>query len=510
MKLLGFELNKRSDGVYLRRLPKPSRTMARSGFTAAMPSDMLSTWTTSGYPINAHLKRWLPALQARCREQGMNNPHANKFFKLATGNIIGPNGIILQSRVVNRDGTADKFASQAVEAAWKEWCHEENCSMSGTLDFIGIQNNFIHGLAEDGEAIWMKVQGKAAGDWRFALHRIDPGLLDIALNEPERNGIRIVMGVEMNRWNRPIAYHLKKGDDDTYDGTNPWSTRHQRVPAELIYHGFLRERPNQVRGVPWLAPPLLRMKILDAYVESALHNARHGANKFGFITTKDGEGLPETISPLTGEQVMDASIGSWFNLAEGQAVEGWKPDYPHQQFPDFVKAALESIGAGLNLYYPSISGNIQGVNLSALRGFLREERDYWKAMQGFASRGFLRWVFHGFLPVALAQKRIVVKGNPLSLEYEDKYLRHQWQGRRWDHTEPLKDVQAHTISREQLFKSRSMIIREMGYDPEEVFEDIAREEALLKDMNLTAPTLKPVAVMEDEDAEQGKNPQGAA
>jgi len=506
MNLFGWHLHRKNSGLYLRRTPKSVQKnrpfTRRRGMDAAKVSDLYSAWGRTPEPINVSLKSGLRAVRARCRNEGINNPYADKFLNLVKNNVVGSLGMLLQSQVVNGDGTIDKAARRAIEKAWREYGHEENISMSGTLDSVAIQKAYMHAVAEDGETLWMVQYGKVAGPWGIAFHQLDPELLDIELHKDLPGGKRIRLGIEIDRYNRPLAYYLRAGQGDYYDQVTPGGRRHQRIPAELIYHGFLRERVNQLRGVPWMASSLTRMRMLDAYEEAAVIAARIGAAKVGFIKKPLGEegALGDEVDPVTGDQIMNAEDGSWFTLQPGDEVGGWNPDYPHSQFDVFVKAVLRGLGAGIHVDYPTISGDLSDVNFGSMRGGMNETRETWKGLHGFLGRGFLRWMYRKWLPVALAKHRIMAGDGPLSLSYEDKYHPINFQGKIFPWVDPLKDTQSHLIHQNERWRSRREIVLDLtGRDFSEVLEEIEEEEKDMKDKKIAPIKSAPIPVKEDED-----------
>lgn len=500
MRILGWEIIKRNDGRYLRRSARhPSKLAMRSGFKAAESSLLLSKWSKQPIPINEHLKNELTTLRARSRVESINNPYHKRFVGLARNNVVGPNGVVFQSRVTNRDGTPDQAARKAIEESFARWCEPANCTMSGTLDFIAVQNCHIGTVAEDGEALWMLVYGKQAGEFGVALHQVDIDLLDIELNYDLKDGNRIRLGIEIDQWNRPQAYYLKASEYSEHPWVGPSRQKYQRVPAGLMFHDFLRERPNQLRGVPWGAAALVRLRQLDAYEDAAVVAARIGAGKMGAITSPSGEYAgEEEADPVTGDAIMSAEPGSWFNLEPGQEIQSWDPTYPHEQFGDFVKAQLRGGSAAYNVDYPSLSGDLEGVNFSSIRAGVLETREGWKALQGWMARGFLTWVYRNWLEAALAKEMIIVPGRTgqgaLSIENEEKYRRCVWQGRRWAWVDPLKDMQAAKMAIDERLRSRSEVMRDMtGRDADDVWSEIEADESTLAKKKIPAVAAAPAA-----------------
>jgi len=92
------------------------------------------------------------------------------------------------------------------------------------------------------------------------------------------------MGVEIDDWQRPVAYWFSSAEGDYYYA----GRRYTRIPAAEIIHAYLPFRAGAWRGVPWNATALVRLHMLDGYEDAALVNARAGANNVGFFLTEDG------------------------------------------------------------------------------------------------------------------------------------------------------------------------------------------------------------------------------
>jgi capsid protein len=85
---------------------------------------------------------------------------------------------------------------------------------------------------------------------------------------------------------------------------------------------------------------------------------------------------------------------------------------------------------------------------------------------------------------------------PFTADSLDRYHSVYWQGRRWAWVDPQKEVAASVEAITNKIKSRTRVIAETGEDIEDVFDEIAAEEALAKEkkINLTAaakPDKKP-------------------
>ena len=77
-----------------------------------------------------------------------------------------------------------------------------------------------------------------------------------------------------------------------------------RVPADRVLHLFERLRPGQVRGVPWFAPVMLKLRDLDAYDEAELVRKKIEACFAAFVTgVQDEETLGKARTEADGARI---------------------------------------------------------------------------------------------------------------------------------------------------------------------------------------------------------------
>lgn len=231
---------------------------------------------------------------------------------------------------------------------------------------------------------------------------------------------------------------------------------------------------------------LLRLKHLGAYEEAAVVAANVGAAKMGFFTTPDGDGasLADGVD-AGGELMQEATPGHFGVLPEGTTFNSFDPQYPHEQFGAFVKASLRGIASGVNVSYNSLGNDLEGVNYSSLRAGVLEERDSWMTLQSWMVESFLEPLFADWLAAALLAGTVrTVRGAPISADKLEKFNVPQWQGRRWQWVDPLKDVEANIAAVNAGLKSRREVIQEQGRDIEEVWRDLQSEQDKAKQMGL--------------------------
>ena len=507
-----------------KREPPPTRPNRSNGRRAIRSASMFQAGTTDrftggmdSFPRHPDLVSMneLRALIARSREQYAKNDYAKAFVRLCKTNIVGPNGVRLQSQAKDPNGTPDTLARRAIEDAWKEWSKPKNADMAGERSFRALCDMAIASAAMNGEILAVMVVGKEAGPWGFSLQLIDPVRLDLGLIRDEMPGGGFIrFGIEYDRYGRKVAYYFLSPSESmqmvatlgrepmiAYDGTTVMLGKtYQRVPAEFVVHAFIPEVLGQKRGWPWMATSLLRMANVGGYEDAALIAARVGAAKMGFF--RPGENADEDSLPEDPQIPTDASPGTYDVLPRGWEFDRYDPTYPAGEFGPFMKATLRGIASGLGVSYNSLANDLEGVSYSSLRQGALDERDCWKVLQAWFIESFIQPIHDAWLPRALLMGRITVAGASLKPSRIDKYSAVGWQPRRWAWIDPQKEVSAAILAVDARLRARGDVIRESGDDPDDTWDEMAEEEARLKELGIAplADVVKQASAMAQEAA----------
>jgi len=184
------------------------------------------------------------------------------------------------------------------------------------------------------------------------------------------------------------------------------------------------------------------------------------------------------------EELEPGMIG---RLKAGQTFTGFNPDHPNAVFKDFVKINLRGIAAALGESYNQFSQDLEGVSFGSLRQGALSERAVYMGLQEFVIEEALDRIFSNWLEMSLRAGAITNRnGRPLPIERLEKFLEHEWQPRRWEWIDPLKDATADRLQKDDLTMSRSEIIRKRGRQPVEVFQEIAAENVLMGELGITS------------------------
>lgn len=448
----------------------PGTGKMRRTYAAAAVDRLTASWSTANQGIDRDLRGDLDRLRARSRQQAKDNEHVAQFLRLCARNIAGPGGPRLVAEVENAPGQPDGLANWAIEVWWLDFCKAGNFEISGRLSGADVFRLLARCVARDGEVLARHVFGE--GKHGYQLQVLDINRLDTTYNlEPVGARNAVVMGVEVDSYQRPAAYWLR----------TPGGSGRERVPAREILHAFLPTELEQTRGVPWMHAALRRLNDLGAYREAAIINARIGATKVGFYT-RPADAVQQPIGDERADGsalVTNAEPGEFHELPAGYNLETFNPAYPNDQFDGFHKAMLRAIAAGMGTSYASLSGDLESVNFSSIRAGLLEERDEWRALQEWFMAAVVDPVFTRALDMSLLKGTVkMASGAALPAAKAEKFMVHRFQGRRWPWVDPVKDMQAAILARRARLASASMQASEMGIDIEDVLADMQREQRM--------------------------------
>lgn len=462
---------------------KSSYRLKKRGFKAAEVDRLKLGWTTFGASIDSEIYRSLAILRARSRDLWANNEYAKRFVFLAKNNLVGPNGVLLQNKSKNTAGQLDKADNDIIEQAWRNWGKKGQFDVTGRLSRIDSERLFVETAINDGEVLLRIIPG-FDNDSNFAVQFIDCDRLDINRNVQSDpvTGNRVVMGVELDKWSRPVAYHILKRHPNAHV-VEYGDNEYLRFPASEIIHAYLCIRPEQTRGIPWMHAAMISLNDLGGYREAAVIASRVGAAKMGIFTSPDGEGFMGDDVDSQGNLLTDAEPGTFEQGPAGMKLESWNPTYPHEQFEAFNKAVLRGISGALGTAYHTLSSDLEGVNFSSARAGVLDERDGWQCLQNWFVQSFHDTIF----PLWLSHQLSIGKINIPAYRF-DKLNAASWQPRRWSWVDPLKDEQANALAWSMRTKSLSDIIKERGDDPSTVWETIEEDMKELKKRGIS-PTL---------------------
>lgn len=440
----------------------PPKAIVKRHYAAAKVSRLNEGWTTQPTSANYERRISLATLIARSRQASRDDLYIVNYLRLMRVAVIGPKGIQLQSQVRSPRGKLNVKLNKRIEEAWWEWCHAETCTVSGKLDWKGVQNLVVTQCERDGAFLIEMIE--ADNDFGFSLKVWDVTWLDHTYNDTLPNGNRVIMSVEVDAGDKPVAYWFTTPPSEIMFTPRRDRTR-RRVPAERIIH----DTPNyddesQVHGVPGTTAALLPSKNAYSYKESVVMASRVAVNQFAVLknTAPDGEKQYTGQETPEGEErnpFIDSSPLQITQLLPGWEMQQFKPEHPTQNHPAFKDTLDADIAVALGVPYFLLMGNWKAVNFSSSRGGLGEFRDRVKDYQDFIASKLCRRVFHEWLKCSLVSGKLVLTA-PEYAEVQNP----AWQPRGFDYIDPTKDINADVTKLQNRLATPSEVLAERGID----------------------------------------------
>lgn len=453
----------------------PPKGLTRS-YAAAKSNRLNAGWTTQPTGANYERRVSLATLIARSRQASRDDLHIVNYLRLMRENVIGPKGIQLQSRARRRNGKLNVPLNQRIEEAWWEWCHAETCTLSGKLDWKGVQDLAVTQCERDGAFLVQMVE--ADNDFGFSLRVWDITWLDFTYNDVLPGGNRVIMSVELDADDKPVAYWFTTPTSEIMFAQRRTGTR-TRISADQIIHSTQAyDDESQVHGVPGTSAALLPCKNAYGYVEGVTTQARVGANTFAVLENTVADGESQYTGQENTEGVQQHPYIESAPLSITALLPGWKlnqfdPKQPTQNHAAFKESLDSDIAVALGVPYFLLMANWKAVNFSSSRGGLGEFRERIRGYQSFIATTLCRRVFHAWLRSAMMRGRIVLTSDEFR-EVQNP----AWQARGFDYIDPMKDINADVLKLQNRLATPSEILLERGVDYVDFLERWDSDKAL--------------------------------
>lgn len=431
----------------------------------------------------------------------MGAPIATAALKRQRTNVVG-SGLQLKS-TINREvlGMSQEDAEawqKHTEAEFALWASNKNaCDAIGVNDFYGLQQLVMLAWPMSGDVFALVKHYSATPlmpyTLRLQLIEADrvrtPSPIGFSKTTGETDaGNPIFDGVEVNKQGRIVAYHIA----NTYPTQTALDkTDYTRVEAygrktglPNILHIMDTERPEQYRGVPYLAQamePLLQMR---RYTESELMAALVQSFFTAFITTNAGTDMipfnevpDDNISNDVNEY--EVGPGTINMLAPGENVAFGNPSHPNTGFDVFMRAMCEQVGASLEIPADLLMMSFNS-SYSASRAALLEAWKAFRMRRSWLVKDFCAPVYELWLTEAVATGRISAPGFLTDPLIRHAYLQSDWVGPSQGQIDPVKEVQASLLAIEGgLSTHEAEAIKTNGSDFRANADKLAAENAAL-------------------------------
>jgi lambda family phage portal protein len=435
-------------------------------------------WNPSSAPNEQRKQAERTLIRVRAQDLEHNSDIAAGILQAFDRNVAGT-GIMLQAKISHdTPGNQAGEMNQRIETLWKEYCKAENIDITTTQSLEEITEMIIRRYIVDGGILIVKVYVPNS-EFPFKLQVRSVDELNTLVQPGE--GTRIVEGVELDEYNRPVAYHFKK----TTDGylLNPAET--VRIPAKDVIYLFKKTSPQQVREVSQLVTALPRIKDANQFIEAVSIKERVLACMAVFIkkdTPQGGVGRgvrgggENTQIDYSGVSLAPGMIGE---LNPGDEVQTVIPAGQASNTKEFITTLVRMIAAGLGLSYEAVSRDLSQVNYSSARQGLIEDRKLYKKLQKMIIERVLRPVYLEFLESMYLKGKLELPGYS---QDRSSYTAHMWvpPGSTW--IDPKKEADANKTALDSNQDTLARICAERGEDWRDVVVQRAAEINLINEL----------------------------
>lgn len=412
-------------------------------------------------------------LRQRSRMLYMAAPIATSAIKTNRTNVIGI-GLQLKSRidkdVLGMTPAAAEAWQTTTEREFALWAKNKcACDATGINNFYGLQQLALISWLVSGDCLGVFKQ--------YDTTRLLPYSLRLHLIEADRiatpytgggtmpqfyttgkaeNGNTIFDGVEVDSRGMITAYHIR----NTYPfeqgaGDTKWArvfAYGENTGLPNVVHVMDSERPDQYRGVSYLAQVIEPLLQLRRYTESELTAAVIESFFTAFIKTNaDTADMPfNEVGSELGEVSKDPNEyemgpGQTVIMEPGEDVVFADPKRPAGGFDAFVRSICEQVGAALEIPADLLLKSFNK-SYSASRAALLEAWKAFRMRREWFADDFCRPVYEVWMSEAVARGRIIAPGFFTNPAIRAAYLESEWIGPSQGQLDPTKEITAEILA----------------------------------------------------------------
>lgn len=450
---------------------RADKTASASGYYyhgASRTKNSLIGWITGGGSAEDDIDRQASTLRVRARDLYAGGGLGRGAPATMVTNVVGW-GIRPKPKIDAKFlGLSDEAADEWQTTALREfnlWAETNMCDATRQSNFWELQELAFRSMLMSGDvfALFGMKENKRS-PYKTVIHLIEADRISTPESTGESeakntdSGGRIVDGVEINADGEIVGYHIA-----TYHPLaeeTPTQITWTRVDAygkdtgmENVLHLMTVERPEQHRGIPFVAGMIEKIKQLDRYMDSELAASIVAAMLTVFITSDDtaddgydsiNDSIDEDEKVTDDPMKIELGNGNVYELPPGKKVDHVGVNRAPSAFENFVSANVTMIGSGQEIPYEVLMHRYDH-NYTASRSAML---DFWKVVRRYRQRFIDRFnqpVYRQWLAEAVALGRIEAPGF-----FDDPAVRAAWCGCQWigtsqGHVQPVQEANAAKI-----------------------------------------------------------------
>ena len=433
-----------------------------------------------------------------------NNGHARKICRSLRAKVVW-RVIRPESQASLPDGSPHLEFRERAEALWK--------ALSTRLDYRGRPGEGGQTISDLGGVALLNVILAGGVLYRFRYDDADPQ--DVRLSSYMVPPVRVQLihnarlngsiekyganavhgGIEVDKDGRRVAYHIL--GDPLIHGRRGAAIgdESQRVLADQIRHLYIGDDVDQLRGVPWFASALLKLRDVGDYEFNELQAAAmaacivlgyrrsSGQSNFGVTPNTDWD-----LTDADGNPITDIRPGMLLDLGANGQLDGFNPQRPNTNAVEFITHELRSAAAGLpGIKSSTITGDYRRASFASERA---ADNDTWpeiEILQDWFAAGFSQPIYEQVVVEGVAfgwfdQVKDFSAGDFVARR--DNYLEATWNGPVPRSINPRDDADAATLRVAGGTSSPQIEASLLGRSSEDILRDIAEFLDLAKQLKL--------------------------
>ncbi|AWH15315.1 portal protein [Aeromonas phage 14AhydR10PP] len=290
-------------------------------------------------------------------------------------------GVVISSLV------KDEGARNTLNTLWKQ--HQHQLDPWGDKSFGGILDMAVRARKMSGEVFIRRIPTPLSMGFKvpFQIEMLESDFCPMGFNKRLGNGSRVVQGIELVGRRKVAIYFHKRHPSEYDEGTTIRLDDLVRVPIRDVIHHYKVSRPGQLRGEPDTAAALLKDKEFADYSDAELNRKKTRSAFTGFLYRDSFEDEDMAFDPQTGLPLYEegdappppqtqetVQAGTILRGMAGEKLELFKGDDTGQGFKDFVKWQAQQLAAALDIPYPLLTGDWEGLSDRTIRAILNEQR----------------------------------------------------------------------------------------------------------------------------------------
>jgi len=463
------------------------------------------------------MKKWIPTrlnefvadldrqtIVERSVDLTQNDPNAASVVDSFATTIVGSGLMphpILEAEILGiseDEATAIENQQRNIFNIWSPFADASEKMNFGQIQFLAQRMTVQYG-----EYLFLgSMIQDPARPFMFALQSINPLRLKTPSDLSKIENIKD--GVEIGPRGEAVAYWIKKSSS-AYKFHSDVSANFVRIPARAghrwkVFHGFPVMEPEQFRGVPFLAPAMKFFKDLGDYLDAELVANVITAALALFIETG-------SVNPVTAAGKMavitetgykddgseyDQRYEEWSPGTVMYGQEGQKPhmlsgDRPGRTFDPFTRLILRTIANSVNIPYPVLFKDFQGMNYASYRSAMLEAWRVFKSRRKWLGDKLCQPVWSMLMEEAYLKNKLKVRAFYRNIF---NYVSCEWIGPPKGQIEPVKEVSADVLAIKNGLKSREETMLEQGREFNRTMLQIQKEQKAIADKGIVFESAK--------------------